>query len=257
MTPSNNPAWLSQVTGKPCRLLTEAETSTPCAPARSLATLGATVPARAKRTATAVEAGGILDRPRPSARSSRTRSGSTTCRETSGSGSRMLGMAIMTVPLRTGRDGFKATQTAGSSAAVLAQRYFGRSRRHPGQAQHPCQVQHPRLPGGQDAKSLIIEPGRARRSARRRRRPAEPSTSTNLVKHGLGCAVEGRGLGVSRKKFGERLSKNGTPCYISIHSPDRTARAGRRERRRRRWKGLRRFAQTQRRRQVIFYFDSL
>src|ERR1700733_13826990 len=34
--------------------------------------------------------------------------------------------------LRTGRDGFKATQTAGSSAAVLAQRYFGRSRRHPG-----------------------------------------------------------------------------------------------------------------------------
>ena len=33
--------------------------------------------------------------------------------------------------LRTGRDGFKATQTAGSSAAVLAQRYFGRSRRHP------------------------------------------------------------------------------------------------------------------------------
>jgi hypothetical protein len=108
--------------------------------------------------------------------------------------------------LRTGRDGFKATQTAGSSAAVLAQRYFGRSRRHPGQAQHPCQVQHPRLPGGQDAKSLIIEPGRARRSARRCRRPAEPSTSTNLVKHGLGCAVEGRGLGVRRKKFGERLS---------------------------------------------------
>ncbi len=194
MTPSNNPAWLSQVTGKPCRLLTEAETSTPCAPARSLATLGATVPARAKRTATAVEAGGILDRPRPSARSSRTRSGSTTCRETSGSGSRMLGMAIMTAPLRTGRDGFKAIQAAGSSAVVLAQRYFGRSRRHPGQAQHPCQVQHPRLPGGQDAKSLIIEPGRARRSARRRRRPAEPSTSTNLVKHGLGCAVEGRGL---------------------------------------------------------------
>jgi hypothetical protein len=192
MTPSNNPAWLSQVTGKPCRLLTEAETSTRCAPARSLATLGATVPARAKRTATAVEAGGILDRPRPSARSSRTRSGSTTCRETSGSGSRMLGMAIMTAPLRTGRDGFKAPQTAGSSAAVLAQRYFGRSRRHPGQAQHPCQVQHPRLPRGQDAKSLIIEPGRARRSARRRRRPAEPSTSTNLVKHGLGCAVEGR-----------------------------------------------------------------
>jgi len=43
--------------------------------------------------------------------------------------------------LRTGRDGFKATQTAGSSAAVLAQRYFGRSRRHPGHVRF-----NPRVP---------------------------------------------------------------------------------------------------------------
>jgi hypothetical protein len=109
--------------------------------------------------------------------------------------------------LRTGRDGFKATQTAGSSAAVPGATILRLFAPPSGtSANIHVRVQHPRLPGGQDAKSLIIEPGRARRSARRCRRPAEPSTSTNLVKHGLGCAVEGRGLGVRRKKFGERLS---------------------------------------------------
>jgi formylglycine-generating enzyme required for sulfatase activity len=45
--------------------------------------------------------------------------------------------------LRTGRDGFKATQTAGSSAAVLAQRYFGRSRRHPGHVRFNTRVPVP------------------------------------------------------------------------------------------------------------------
>jgi formylglycine-generating enzyme required for sulfatase activity len=92
-------AWLARITGRPYRLLTEAEWEYAArAGAVTRYIPGAMALARAQPIATAAGAAGISNKLRPSARSSRTRSGSTTCRATSGSGSRTRGATITGAP---------------------------------------------------------------------------------------------------------------------------------------------------------------
>ena len=98
--------WLSLETGEAYRLPTEAGGNTPHVPLPRRSTGGATEPAATGRTATAVGASGAAAAPRPLARSRPTRSASTTCSGTCGSGSRTAQASATSVPRQTAARGW-------------------------------------------------------------------------------------------------------------------------------------------------------
>jgi hypothetical protein len=111
--------WLSSLTGKEYRLLTEAEREMPHELARRRPIPGAMIPARTTPIATAAAANGMGSKRRPLGRLSRTRSAFTTWLAMSASGLRMFGTIIIKARQRMDRPGSKAAILhAVSSAAV-------------------------------------------------------------------------------------------------------------------------------------------
>jgi hypothetical protein len=119
-------AWLSQLTGKEYRLLTEAEWETRHGPAPAPAIPGAMLPTLIVLIVTAAAAIGISSKPRRPDRSRRTHSGFTIYTAMSGSGLRTPGTRTTTVHQATRQRGYRAATTISASSAVA----LGATRAH-------------------------------------------------------------------------------------------------------------------------------